>query len=362
MSDTYHPSVLLLARALSGRPIQVPRPSRKVATRLLKTATSHGVTAMLDYRVRQGIVHGLADEDQKALRAANHKQVVYDLMLIAATRKTIDLLATADIPVLLLKGTPIALRYYQAPYLRIRCDTDLFIQAADTDLAAEVLASNGYRLSGLDQGSYASKQFVALSPSRQDFAVSFDIHWRLSNRVIFNNILQFEQCWRTRQPLPELGGSAYMLSPPQLLLHACIHRIAHGRNTMRNRLIWLYDIHLITSGFSAEDFDRFQRLAIEKQVGTLCLDALVICQYYFHTTYPKGYLTAMTRNYRQEPSAHLLHASKPRWALADLLALNTLHERLAFADELLFPPHLAEATGWLPRMKAWIARLLAKIG
>jgi len=137
-----------------------------------------------------------------------------------------------------------------------------------------------------------------------------------------------------------------MLSPPpQLLLHACIHRIAHGRNTMRNRLIWLYDIPLITNRFSAEEFDRFRRLALEKQVGMLCLDALIMCRYYFHTTYPAGYLTAMTHNDYREPSAHLLHASKPSWAFADLLALNTLHERLAFADELLFPPHLAKETG-----------------
>jgi len=128
---------------------------------------------------------------------------------------------------------------------------------------------------------------------------------------------------------------------PQLLLHACIHR---------------------TSGFSAEDFDRFQRLALEKQVGMLCLDALAVCQYYFRTTYPEGYLTALTRNHRREPSARLLHASKPRWVLADLLALNRPHERLAFAAELLFPPHLAATTGWLPKTKAWMARLLSGIG
>jgi len=361
MSDTYHPSLALLARALSGRPVQVPHASPEAVTRLLQTALSHGVAAMLDRRVREGIVHGLADQDRTTLHLASRDQIAYDLRLTAATRKTIDLLAKADIPVLLLKGTPVALRYYRAPYLRIRCDTDLFIRAADTDTAAQVLASNGYRLSGLDQGSYASKQFVALSPSRQDLAVPFDIHWRLRNRVIFNHILQFEECWGTRRPLPELGSNAYMLSPSQLLLHACIHRIAHGRNTMRNRLIWLYDIHLITGGFSAEDCDRFQRLALEKQVGMLCADALVMGQYYFHTTYPAGYLTALTRNHHREPSARLLHASKPRWVLADLLALNRLHERLAFAAELLFPPHLAAATGWLPKTKDWTARLLSGI-
>jgi|GEM_PF-2097361 len=60
-------------------------------------------------------------------------------------------------------------------------------------MVAEVLASNGYQLSRLDQGSYASKQFDALFPSRQGFAMLFDIHWRFSNRVIFNHILQFEE-------------------------------------------------------------------------------------------------------------------------------------------------------------------------
>ncbi len=359
MPDTHHPRVLLLATALSGRPIQVPR----AVTRLLKTALDHGVAAMLDRRTREGIVHGLTDKGRTTLNAAHRDTAAYGLMLTAATRKTIDLLAAADIPVLLLKGTPIAFRYYPEPYLRTRCDTDLFIRAVDTNMAAEVLASNGYRISGLNRRLYSSKQFIAASPlSRQGVTLSFDIHWRLSNRVIFNDILHFEECWKTRQLLPELGSNAYTLASPQLLLHACIHRIAHGRNTMRNRLIWLYDIHLIAGRFSAEDFGRFQRLAVEKQVGMLCLDALVMCQYYFRTSYPERYLTAMTCNYRREPSAHLLHASKSRWALADLLALKTLRERLAFAGELLFPPHLTEATGWLPRMKTWLARLLSKIG
>gem|GEM_PF-6783443 len=75
MSDTYHPSLLLLTRALSGRPIQVPHTSRKAATQLLKTALSHGVTAMLSCRIREGIVQGLTDEDQKALHVASRGQV-----------------------------------------------------------------------------------------------------------------------------------------------------------------------------------------------------------------------------------------------------------------------------------------------
>lgn len=362
MSDTYHPNVLLLARALSGRRVRLPRASEQAVTGLLKTARDHGVLAMFDRRGQEGIVQGPIDKNRTASGAKNRDYAAHDLMLTAIIRKTLDLLAAADIPALLLKGTPIGFRYYRSPYLRTRCDTDLFIRTADREMAAEVLASNGYRITGLDRRFHPSKQFAAVHRFRQGSAVSFDIHWKLSNRTLFDDILPFEECWETHRPLPELGDNAYMPSPPQLLLHACIHRIAHGRNTMRNRLIWLYDIHLITQGFSAEDFERFRRLAIEKRVGMLCVDALVMCQYYFRATYPAQYLATLAHNRRQEPSARLLRASKPRWVLADLSALETLHEKLAFSRELLFPPRLAEETGWLPRTKTWVVRLLSKFG
>lgn len=361
MPETHHPSLLLLARALSGRPVEVPYSSRRARTRLLEMAADHGVAAMLEHRIREGSVHGLTHEDRTALGAVYRNAAAYDLMLNAATRKTLDLLAAAGVPVLLLKGTPIAFLYYQDTYLRIRCDTDLFIRTVDRDRAAGALASSGYRIAGLDQGAHSSKQFVAMPSARQGSAMAFDIHWGLSNRVLFSRTLEFDECWETRRPLPALGADAYTLSPPHLLLHACIHRVAHGRNAMRDRLIWLYDMHLILDRFSAEDCDRFQRSAVAKQVGMLCLDALAMCRYYFHTPYPEGYPATLGRNSRREPSARLLYASKPRWVLADFLALRTLHGRLAFAGELLFPPHLAGITGSLPRMRAWMARLLSKI-
>ncbi len=362
MPVTYHPNLSLLAAMLSGRQVQLSRSYRRAATKLLKTALDHGVTAMLDIRVREGTVRGLIEEDRKGLRKVAFAQGAYDLILNAATRRALDLLAAENIPALLLKGTPVAYLYYEDTYLRRRCDTDIFIRSTDREQAAEVLAANGYGISGLHQRSLSSKQFVATQATRQGFVVSLDIHWRLSNRVLFNDILRFEECWETRQPLPVLGGNAYTLSAAHLLLHACIHRIAHGRNTQRNRLLWLYDIHLITGRLSTEDFGRFKQLAMEKQVGALCRDAFVMCQYYFRTRYPEHYLSALARNQRLEPTADLLQASKPRWVLADLLVLKTLRQKLAFAGELLFPPHLAEEKRLLPRIKSWTTHLLSRVG
>jgi hypothetical protein len=305
-------------------------------------------------------VRGLGDEDRDTLSKETRSHAAHDLLHNQATSQTLDLLKGANIPALLLKGAPIAFLYYGDSYLRPRCDTDIFIRPTDTNRAADILSSNGYQISGLGLRTHSSKQFSAFHPTGHGLGFSFDMHWKLSNRVLFNDILQFPECWQTRQPVPQLGCNAYTLSAAHLLLHACIHRIAHGRNTDRNRLIWLYDIHLITSAFSSDDFDRFQNLAIQKQVGTLCQDALVMCQYYVRTAYPEGFLIALARHRRREPTAGLIKASKRRWATADLLALKTPRERLAFAGELLFPSSLAEENAILPTVKSWTAHLLAR--
>lgn len=362
MPDTYHPDLLLLATALIGRPVKLPGPSRPLAKRLLRSAGEHGVTQLLARRVREGSVHGFTDEERDTLNKSARSQAAYDLLLNEATSKTLDLLKAANVPALLLKGTPVAVLYYPDTYLRTRCDTDILIPTTDTQRAAGVLAAHGYQISGLGGRTYSSKQFSAVHVTERGFGSSFDIHWRLSNRVLFRDLLQFDACWETRQSLPRLGNNAYTLSPADLLLHACIHRIAHGRNTERNRLIWLYDAHLMASSFSSEDFVRFRELAIEKGVGTLCQDALAMCQYYFRTSSPEGYLAALARNRRQEPTAGLVKASKRKWAIADLMALKTRHEKLAFAGELLSPPSMAEYSGFLPRARSWTKHLLARLG
>jgi len=214
---------------------------------------------MLDYRIREGIVHGLADEDQKALYTVSRDQIVYDLMLTAATRKTIDLLAPADIPVLLLKGTPIAFQYYQAPYSELAA-----IQISSYERRIRTWLPRFWRQTATNYRVWTkgptlpSNSTPCSHPGRASPCCSIftgDSATALSSITSCNS----RNIREMRRPLPELDSNAYTLSPPHLLLHACIYRIIHGRNTMRNRLIWLYDIHLspagsqrrISTGFSA---------------------------------------------------------------------------------------------------------------
>jgi hypothetical protein len=220
--------------------------------------------------------------------------------------------------------------------MRPRCDTDIYINEKDLDRTASLLTGNSYQLSGLGKRTYSSKQFVAAIETMKNSFIHFDMHWKLSNRVMFRGTLPFEECLEKSQPVPNLGANARALSLNDLMLHACIHRIAHGRNTESNRLIWLYDIHLLAGAMSENELENFPSVAREKSIGYLCADALEMCQSLFATDLPPGYLNELRENQRREPSAKLLQSSKLRWAWEDMQSLQGIRQKAIFAKELLF--------------------------
>lgn len=321
-----------LARAVTGAPTDL---GAYDADALVATARHHGVELLLYAGARAGQVQGLDQAVIGTLRTLTHAAVASDLMLNEATRNTLALLAEHGIPSLLLKGTPMAHLHYPSSYLRPRCDTDLLIRESQARQAAEILGKAGYVISGLGQRPQASRQFLAAWPMVSGHHIHFDMHWKLSNRVLFRDSLLFDNCQQSAQPVPALGEAAHALSNVDLLLHACIHRIGHGRNTERNRLIWLYDIHLLYRVMDEARRGEFRQAACDKKIGVLCADALRTAEELFGSELPGAYLQELEQNRSLEPSAGLIHGSKLAWAWADLRALPSLKAKAAFARELL---------------------------
>jgi hypothetical protein len=361
LPDTHHPYTLILAAALRGAPLQLGSFGETGVTRLLDTAARHGISQLINQKIRGQQIQGLAGEGKTQLAERSNIGVVRDMLLNESTQKTLELLAGNHLPALLLKGTAIACKYYDETYLRTRCDTDLFIRVQDKQQIAELLSANGYAISGFDSRKYASKQFLALHNPDSAIGTTFDIHWKLSNRTLFYNALQFDECWKDRQAVKQLGKDAFTLSAEHLLIHACIHRIAHGRNSERNRLLWLYDIHLITNTFSAGEFNRFLKMAKAKGIGTLCADGLIMSQYYFGSHYPQGYLSELSDQKSKETTAKLIDASKLRWALADVQALKGAGAKLGLLKELLFPAYLKNENRHKSNNRGLLHHLRAKL-
>jgi hypothetical protein len=333
LSNTNQTLWKALAKAISGEEISLEEFADEA---VLNAAITHGIIPLLDHQLHQVTLAGLSDAVCAKLKRLSRSQAALDLLLNTSTRKILDLLAEHKIPALLLKGTPVAHLYYGKSYRRSRCDTDLYISEEDTQATADLLAEHGCQVSGLGKRKYSSKQFVASIVAFQEVQTDFDIHWKLSNRVMFRATLPFEDCYQNRQAIKALGPNAYALSAVDLLLHACIHRIAHGRNTERDRLIWLYDIHLLVEAMNEAELEQFKNKAKDRFVGVLCADAIEVAQGLFGTSRPESFLRELRENDKNEPSAKLIHSSKLRWAWEDMRSLKGVREKTAFAKELLF--------------------------
>ncbi len=333
MSNIEHTLWLALAQVISGKKTGLQHFNGED---ILTTALSNGVIPLLEQGVSQGQITGLGEASCAQLKNSAKALASNDLMLNHATRETLNLLDRNNIPALLLKGTPLSHLYYGQSYLRPRCDTDLYISEGDLEATARLLSENGYDITGLGHRKLSSKQFGASRSAMQQVRTHFDIDWNLSNRVMFRSTLPFDDCYESRQPVPALGSMAATLCTIDLLLHACIHRIAHGRNTERNRLIWLYDIHLLVESMDEVELTRFHEKALQRSIGVLCADALEVINGLFNTKLPPELIEELKGNKKNEPSARLIHSIKLRWAWADMQSLKGIKEKAAFAKELLF--------------------------
>ncbi len=306
--------------------------------RLLDTAGPQGIAPLLDLRAEQGRITGISPTVRSALRDAAHRTAARDLALEHALAELDRHLVAQGLEALLLKGGVLARTVYPERRLRPCSDLDLWIRREDTAAMMETLRTFDYRLANDDVDRRASHQFQATRSAFEGESLWFDIHYGLSNRTLFTQALDFSAC-RDRalqRPGATPGASAIlMLAPAELLLHLCLHRLAHGRGSDRFRLIWLYDIHLLYGAMDEGERLRFTDLALDQRFGCVCADALETVRHAFGTAVSDRRLATLRQRRDREPTAGLLSAGKWRWGWADLAAQESWGARWSFLKEVL---------------------------
>jgi hypothetical protein len=126
-----------------------------------------------------------------------------------------------------------------------------------------------------------------------------------------------------------LSEHARTLSAVHTMLHACMHRAANfttiyhvGDEKIINpdRLIWLYDIHLLAKSFTTPDWDHLCELAEKHRLRAVCRDALIAANRYLNTPLPSTAMQRLTNSGPTEPSAAYLRRGLSRRLLADAKA------------------------------------------
>lgn len=324
-----------LARLLRGDAEAWAAAAAGDADAVCRAAERHGVQALLAgpaARLASGtrLERALCDR----LRAAAAQDAVTERAIRALT----DACASAGVRALLIKGADLAYSCYARPHLRPRVDTDLLVDAADREACRAVLCSMGYEAVAQTGGDLLMYQqpFVVRSAG---IAHTVDLHWRVTNPQRFASTLAFDELWNASEPRAVMGPAARGLSNVHAMLLACVHRVAHHYDA--DRLIWTYDVHLMTDRLTPEDWSAFVALATSRGAAGACVRSLDLAVERFGALLPAHARLALVDAARTEPSTAQFLGSGQRhvsriWS--DFVYLPTWTARVRLARQHVFPP------------------------
>ena len=336
-----------IAQLLQGRtPSDMESLGAQARRRLRHLCAVHGIDA-LAYRALEQNPDPSARADwlRAELKPAVQRAAALELARQAAARTILGRFAEAHIPVLLLKGTALAHTHYPQPYLRTRGDLDLLIpehRQADADAA---LTAAGYQPQHhlREAGSF---QVTYQPPASTPGADAIDLHEKLNDHRIFTPLLAFDQLMADSVPVPSLGPQARSPGPVYMLLHACMHRAANfttvyhaaGDSVIEpNRLIWLYDAHLLATALTRPEWTRLADFAEQHAIRRVCWDTLQTAASAFQTPVPADIASRLNTADTHEPSAAYLRTGLANKLLTDLKAQPNLRARWQLATTYALP-------------------------
>jgi hypothetical protein len=226
---------------------------------------------------------------------------------------------------------------YPTPAVRPRRDTDLLVRREEVDDVKSVMHGLGYVATPHCQGALLFSQFEFRKRDRHGVQHAFDFHWKVSTQSVFADLLTYDELSADPEAVPALGSHAWTANRLHALLLACVHPTMHHRSV--ERLIWVYDVHLLASSLSPECLVEFADMAIAKHVGAICAHELSLARTRFATHITDRLIARLLTRLGHEPSAAYLKQGR-RWhdeLLSSLRGLPHWGERVRLVREVLFP-------------------------
>jgi Uncharacterised nucleotidyltransferase len=209
-----------------------------------------------------------------------------DELAVRELQAALTALEAQGIEPIVFKGAALAHTHYPESWLRPRLDADLLIAPAQRRRAFDILHGLGYQQPPTISGQLVSYQtmFVRAHPIGVEHVL--DVHWKIAERQAVADTLRYDELLARSQQVTVRGSTMRVPSSIDALLIACIHRAAHHQDA--DDLIWVYDMHLLASRLTVEEWTRFVDLAMDRQVSQLCARGLQLAAEGFHTHIPDG--------------------------------------------------------------------------
>jgi hypothetical protein len=349
-----------LAAILRGDAVDVSALVRTDRDAFVAGADAHGVLSLVAERLIA--LPDLPREWRQPLQAEVRQHAAFDMTREAELRRLVAAFERRGVRVVLMKGAQLAYTLYPRPDLRPRIDTDILIARGDRDAAFAVLRENDYGGTGHVEGSLVMYQACYVKGRAQAPTHVVDLHWKIANPQVFADFLSFEEVVEQAVAVPVLGPGAWGLSPVHALLVACVHRVAHHYDA--SRLVWLYDIHLLASALTTDEWTRFDELARHRGVARVCRRSLDASAEALGTRVPDGVAVidgADVEKGEQETAAFLGGGRRQVSVVAsDLRALPSWRDRARLLSQHAFPSAVYMRSQYAPASSAPLPVLYAR--
>jgi Uncharacterised nucleotidyltransferase len=260
--------------------------------RFLRVAIRHQVVGLVHdglTRARPAVPPGII----QVIGAQAVELVRQNLVLAAEGVRLQRLFAEANVPVLFIKGTPLAMLAYGNLGLRQSKDLDLLVPAHSVPTAIALVERAGYCRFDPPAG-ISNAQLRLLTSMRRDFGfiheesqVVIELHWRLFGNPHFIA----ETSLITSSRIVPLMGAIEMrtLADEDLFPYLC----AHGALHWWYQLKWLADIGALLAGTSSDGVERLYAAAEARGGGRAAALALLLCQRLLRTSVPDHLVTTL---------------------------------------------------------------------
>jgi len=334
LSVPIHLSVNFICQALRGEPSPWTDPDPDIGSEeFLQLCRYHGVQALVYQCMRER--DEWRDWPQKVrltLESSNKAGVAAELLrahYLAGLLKHFEHLGIRSV---LIKGEALAVTHYAVPGTRVRCDSDIFIPIHDIGLVKKAVRDAGL---WIVSPVYKSHQFTVVRQGTDPRQFALDIHWRILNDPRFARTLSFDDVYECSTKVPGFQD-ARALNAVDALLLACMHRFGNKSHD-RDRLIWIYDIHLLVSGMTQQQKIEFAEKSVELTVQMPCFDGLSKSREFFGTDVPDGIMELLATDGKPATLARRVALSNLGLLVDDWKTLGNYKARLDLMRELFLP-------------------------
>lgn len=223
-----------------------PHPSREEWDRIAKTASLHGLAPLLYTSLKRTNRLGQAPLDcAERLRTEHLHANVGNMLAYRELACILDCFEADRIPVVLLKGSAVALQLYPDPGLRPLKDLDLLIAESQVASVRGLLAGRGYSplpemIGGFEERFSTQQAYSRPGPN----PAQVDLHWHPFVVGYYRKRIPVDWFWQHTSTIVVEGRVTRALAPEAQFIHLAAHYALHHHT---ERLIWLYDLALLVA-------------------------------------------------------------------------------------------------------------------